>query len=230
MTDESSVDQVGEPSESAGGSPEAAVELEVRKGMASRAVGGLGAARNAVARAMRGNSPRVTQTLVALCVVLAILLAVQWRRAGGLAGDESVRRQVTTTAGAFGEALLSYNFSDLADARDRVLRYATRRFGAQYAETFRTGLQTIITRLEASAEAKLRDVYVTEIDGDEAKAIVVVDSKVRSSAGERELLGSYLEMILQREDGAWKVDAVTAVAAASDTVTSPSPAASGGVD
>ncbi len=225
MTDENEAMRAMATPESLADSPE--VELaEVASGddaTTTRLVD----ARAAVIRRLRGGaSPRLAAALVTLCVLLAVLSIVQWRRANGLAGDATARRQVMTTAGAFGEALLSYNFSELSDARDRVLRYATKRFGSQYAETFRAGLQTIITRLEASAEATLRDVYVTEIDGDDAKAIVVLDSKVRSSAGVRELIGSYLEMVLKRESGAWKVDAVTAVAAASDTVKSPAPSPS----
>ncbi len=169
----------------------------------------------------RGNRP--VAILSILVVVLGVLAVVQWRRSASLSGEARDRDEITRTAGAFGRALLSYDADDLAQARERVVRLATEDFGESYTQTFRSGLGTIITKLKATAVATVKEVYVTEVDGDEAKAMVVMDSKVQSSAGTRELVGSYLEMELRREDGTWKVDGVTAVAAAQETITSPKP-------
>lgn len=218
-TDSSSLPPVaGRPQE------DLASEPDEPKTEGSHLAGRLEGARAAVARLRRdGASPRVAATLVLLLVLATVLGALQWRRAGGLASDAKTQRDIATTAAAFGEALLSYDFDDLSAARDRVVNLATEDFGKSYSETFRAGLRTIITRLKATAEATVRDVYVTEASADKAKAMVVLDSKVRSSAGVRELVGSYLEMELRREGGTWKVDAVTAVAAAQETVTKPSP-------
>lgn len=209
--------------------PAAGAELDTGSGTEADAAASPGRDWTAKVRAARPwarshlASPRVGASLVLLLVVMTALAFVQWRRSSSLAADAKTQRDIATTAGSFGEALLSYDFDDVTVARDRVVKLATEEFGKSYSETFRAGLGTIIASLQATAEATVRDVFVTEASGDRAKAVVVLDSKIRSLRGLRELIGSYLEMELRREGGRWKVDAVSAVAAAKDTITKPSP-------
>ena len=156
-----------------------------------------------------------------LVVVLGLLALVQWRRAESLASEADDRRAITRAATALGTALMSYDFNHLDRAERAVLRVSTKRFAAKYREAFGAGLQPLITRLQATATASAGAVYVTEIRGNAARAVVVIDSEVKSTAGTRRLVDSYLEMGLRREGGRWKVDDVTAVAAAGENVTPP---------
>ena len=100
---------------------------------------------------------------------------------------------------------------------------ATDNFGRNYSDAFAAGLKDAITQLQASAKATVKDVYVGGVSGDEAHAIVVLDSEVRSTAGVRQVVGSYLDLTLLRRKGAWKVDSATSIAATRETNTPPGP-------
>jgi Mce-associated membrane protein len=161
-----------------------------------------------------------------LPAVLAVVALVavgfggfQWRHAHDLGDREQVRTEVGRIAGLFGEALLSYDYNDLATARDRVLTHATDRFGQEYTTAFTGGLETAITKLQATSTATVRDVYLADVERDTARAIVTLDSEVRSTAGTRRTVSSYLDMALVHQNGEWKVDSVTSVAALDQTTT-----------
>jgi hypothetical protein len=166
-------------------------------------------------------SSRLIVALAALLVLSLIFGGLQWRRAAGLQSEAGDRQAIATAATQLGTALLSYDYQDIDASRELLREWATEEFGESYEETLDAGLEQIIVSLEAVAEATVIEVYVTEVDGDEAKAIAVFDSEVRSQAGVRTLEGSYLEMELVRTDGRWLVSAVTAVAAAGDQLETP---------
>jgi Mce-associated membrane protein len=170
-------------------------------------------------------APRPRRGWVLPVVLAVIALAAvgfggfQWRHAHDLGDRESVRSEVGRVAGLFGEALLSYDYNDLATARDRVLAHATDRFGQEYTTAFTGGLETAITKLQATSTATVRDVYLADVERDTARAIVTLDSEVRSTAGTRRTVSSYLDMALVHQNGQWKVDSVTSVAALDQTTT-----------
>ena len=173
-------------------------------------------------------SATLLRTVTLLVLVAALAAATwQWRRADDFAAREATRRQITTIAGQFGSALLSYDHADLDSARKRVVALTTDEFGKSYEQAFSTGLQGAITKLNADATATVRAVYLTQVHGAAAKAVVVMDSQVNSSAGVRKVTGSYLEMDLVRQGGTWKVSAVNSIGAINESLTpTPSPTAS----
>ncbi|MFD0852891.1 hypothetical protein ACFQ07_11675, partial [Actinomadura adrarensis] len=116
--------------------------------------------------------------------------------------------------------LLAYRHTDLNSSRARIQRLASSDFGKSYEAAF-TGLSDVIGRYKADATATVRDTYVSEIDGERAKALVVLDSEVRSTAGTRRVLGSKLLLELVREKGQWRVDAMTSLEADDETMTKP---------
>jgi Mce-associated membrane protein len=193
---------------------------------ASAGGAGIRSLRLAAARSQRRSRLLGGALAVALVLlVLATTLAVSQRgRANRLAERESERREVASVAGAFGEALLSYDFNDLEAARGRVVELATENFGRNYSDAFAAGLKEAITQLQASATATVKDVYVAGVSKDEAHVIVVLDSEVRSTAGVRQVVGSYLDLTLLRRKGTWKVDSATSIAATRETNTPPGPA------
>src|SRR5690242_12152186 len=74
----------------------------------------------------------LTAVLAVALVVALVFAVVEGRRASSLRDREATRRRVATTAGAFGEALLSYDYAHLDQARQRLLRRATKRFADEY--------------------------------------------------------------------------------------------------
>jgi Mce-associated membrane protein len=156
---------------------------------------------------------------VAVVIVLATLAALQWQRANDLEDDADERREVATAASAFTSALLSYDAADLDAARARVTELSTPDFAAEYATAFDGGLRAVIDELEAVSTATVRDVFVGDVSGSSARAVVVVDASVRSAAGVRDLTGSYVQVELQLVDGRWLVSAATAVGAEGEAVT-----------
>ncbi|MDN3351311.1 hypothetical protein [Actinomadura sp. DC4] len=164
----------------------------------------------------------LTRVMVLVVLAAAVTTALlQWRQAGRLSAREDTRRQVSTRAGEFGQALLSYDHSDPDAARKRVLGMTTDDFGRTYDVAFTDGLQGIITKLKADAKATVRTVYVGDVGGDDAKAVVVMDSEVKSTAGTRRVLGSYLEMELVRQHGQWRVKSVNSIGAINESLTKP---------
>lgn len=147
-------------------------------------------------------------------LVFAMTLAViQWRRADRLAHTENARNAAIATAGRFGVALFTYDYNDLPAARGKVVALATDRFAKGYRATTAPAQDEAILRLKAHESARLGGVFVSNVSGDRAGAVVVVRTTVQSTEGARTTV-SYLQMALVRQGGqGWKVDTAKAVPA-----------------
>lgn len=164
----------------------------------------------------------LVRATVAMAVVgSAVTAGLQWHAADQAAQRDQERQEVRASAAEFGQALLSYDHTKLQDARHRVLALANDDFAKTYDEAFTGGLEGVITKLKADATAEVQAVYLERIEDGAAKAVVVMDSEVHSTAGTRRVLGSYLDMKLVRRGGAWKVTDVTSVGAANESMTDP---------
>ncbi|MDX6744885.1 hypothetical protein [Actinocorallia sp. A-T 12471] len=170
-------------------------------------------------------SPRVSRRLSVAALVLVFLTAVvtaglQWHEAGRLAGQDRVEQEVRTRSAEFARALLAYRHTELPDAQQRIRALTSADFGSTYDTAF-AELSGIITKYQADATATVRDVYLSEIDGQLAKTLVVLDSEVKSTLGVRHVKGSKLMLELVKEKGAWRVDAMTTLPADDDVLTDP---------
>lgn len=171
-------------------------------------------------RSLRPGGQVMLTTVMLLALVASIVTAVvQWQRAGTLADEEAARKEVRTRAAEFGVALLSYDHKNLKAARDKVMSMASDDFAKTYDVAFTGGLEGVIGKLEADATASVRAVYLNDMDAATAKAVVVLDSEVHSTAGTRRVLGSYLEMELVRQKGQWKVTDVSSIGAINESMT-----------
>ncbi|TDC43775.1 hypothetical protein E1281_34800 [Actinomadura sp. KC345] len=168
-----------------------------------------------------GKAGLVKATVAVALVGSVITAGLQWYQADRAAERDAERRQVRASAAEFGEALLSYDHTKLQQTRDRVLALASDDFAKTYDEAFTGGLEGVITKLKADATATVRTVYLGEIESGTAKAVVVMDSEVKSTSGTRRVLGSYLDMRLTRRGEEWKITEVTSVGAANETMTNP---------
>jgi Mce-associated membrane protein len=177
--------------------------------------------------------PRRRAVLVPVLLALLVLAAgvIGWQvsrvrsldgRVADLAAPARDRAEVADVAGRFGVALLTYDYRDLNAARQSVLDLATDRFDQEYTNAFVNGLDDSITQLQATARADVTDVFVGDVEADTAQAVVTLDSTVTSTAGTHRTVSSYIALDLKREDGRWRVDQATSLAAL-DEQTTPAP-------
>ena len=164
----------------------------------------------------------LVRAVVAVAVVgSAVTAGLQWHDADQAAQRDQDRQEVRASAAEFGQALLSYDHTKLQEARHRVLSLASDDFAKTYDEAFTGGLEGVISKLKADATADVQNVYLGEIEDGTAKAVVVVDSEVHSTAGTRRVRGSYLDMRLVRRGGEWKITDVTSIGAANESMVDP---------
>jgi Mce-associated membrane protein len=160
----------------------------------------------------------------ALCAVLAVVAVVLGVTAVSLQreldDERGDRREVQRVAGAFSEAILSYDFEDLDATRERVLDLATGDFADDFRESFE-GLSALVEAVDGQATATVQDVFVGDIDGGEATVITVVDLEATGTSGDRSVPDSYIRLSLVRIDGEWKVDGLTSLNFAQEPAGSP---------
>lgn len=132
-------------------------------------------------------------------VVLALLLAAE-----GSDDEDDLRR----TAGQFAEALVTYDYRAPEDHRDAVLAMATGSFREEYEDAFDQGLSKIITEVEAVSQGFVKDVYLSQVEGGQASAVVSVDIENDGAGGPRTLYDVYFRLTLVRVDDEWKIDQV----------------------
>ncbi|MFI7461387.1 hypothetical protein [Nonomuraea sp. NPDC049646] len=171
---------------------------------------------------------RVFGALAAVLVAAVAAVAVlQWIGASRardalarLESERALRLQVSDAASAFGQALLSYDYKDLQSTRSTLSAQATGDFQATYDAAFGGAMSQAIVQLKAVSQAKVREVYLTDADADAdaatAHAIVVVDQQVNTAQAIRTVHDSHLKITLVKHKGAWKVQDVTVLGAASE--------------
>jgi Mce-associated membrane protein len=170
---------------------------------------------------LAGRRDKLTTALILLVLAAVTTTAVlQWRQADHLTQQNRTQQQVRTRAAEFGQALLAYKHTDLTNARTRIQQLTATDFGKSYEAAF-DGLADTITKYKADATATVRDTYINQIDGDRAKALVILDSEVRSTAGTRRVIGTKLLLELIREKGQWRVSGLATLQADDETMTKP---------
>lgn len=150
-------------------------------------------------------------------IVLSVMLLVVATGLGAAAAtlysrlqaERGDRDDVAEVSGRFAEALLSYDYEDLDRAKGRVLADATGRFKNEYERAFTGGLDVLLKETKARSRGTVLDVFVSEIEDDNAKAIAVVTASAEGIAGRRQATDSYIQLDLVKVGGKWKVDGVT---------------------
>ena len=139
--------------------------------------------------------------LAAIAVVLTWVVADLDKELDEQTGTD---RDVARVASEFAEALFTYDHRDLEGTRDRVTALATGSFREQYEELYST-VEELITKSKARSAVTVDDTFVTESDGGEAEAVVVINTTSESSNGTRALRNVYLRLGMVEVDGQWKV-------------------------
>lgn len=161
---------------------------------------------------------------VGAAVVFFLRATDEADRADALAQIDEARTEAADVAARFGEALLTYDPEQLDESQQRVLDLSSEDFATTYREAFDASLAAAIRELDAVADGTTRDVLISDVvvDGDQARALVEVDTTISADTGDRSLTGSLLLLDLVREDGAWRIAAVVTVQPV-DTPISPTP-------
>ncbi|MBV8560023.1 MAG: hypothetical protein JO050_04580 [Acidimicrobiia bacterium] len=155
----------------------------------------------------------VIAVLAAALVFTGTLSVIEWRRAGDQSQAASERQAAAATAAQFGTALFTYDYTDLAAAKARILGLATANYAKGYAASSAAEQATIMS-LKARERARASGVFLTDVVKNRAAAIVVLNSALESASGNRSSL-TYLDEALIRQGSTWKVDAARAIPVAS---------------
>ena len=162
--------------------------------------------------ARTGILPRemVLLAVAVLGVVGTLVFFGKWR---DLDRQESERTSVVTTSQAFAEALFTFDHTTLNDDFDRIVDFAVEDFAEEADDVFNnedTRRALIENRVGSRAEAV--DVFVQSVDGDRARAFVVVDQRVANADFPEPVADTVrVNLGLAKKDGKWKIADVTVV-------------------
>ena len=148
----------------------------------------------------------VCLVLFLLTVALAVVAALASSR---LHRERSDRRAVLDVSGRFATALLTYDYRHLEDAKKRVLALSVGKFRDEYQQAYSGGLDVLLQQTKATSEVTVTHLYVSEVSGDHAEAVVVVNQTATGASGKRPSIDQYVQLDLVRAGRSWKVDNVT---------------------
>jgi hypothetical protein len=160
-------------------------------------------------------APRRTLALVLagfaviVIILLAVALVTQRGQTDDLQAEIDQRDAIAATAGGAAEALLTYDYEDIDGTLERIQSFTGGDFADTFEEIFNTVQVPVITDLQAKATAEVQFVYVSDIDSEGvARAVVVVNQTVQSTAGTRRLSNAYVQLELVRHGDRWVIESV----------------------
>ena len=149
----------------------------------------------------------LTIALLVLATGLGAAAATFYSR---LQSERSDRNDASDVAGRFGQALLSYDYTDLEATKRRVRAEATPRwFRTEFERAFSGGLDVLLRETKGKSRATVIDVFVSDIEDDTTSALVSLRAEAEGVRGRQPVSDSYLQLDLVKIDGRWKVDQVT---------------------
>jgi hypothetical protein len=158
-------------------------------------------------------SRRRLAVIAAIAVVTLVIFLIAWvagsygRVNGKLDDIDAIRR----AAAEFGDAALTYDYTNLKPFRDRMSAHATGTFRRELRDGL-GGLESLITQLKARSEATVKEVYVGPVEDHAASAIVLADAKVRYGyAAPKTSSDVSIELQLVEVDGAWLIADVSSL-------------------
>jgi len=159
--------------------------------------------------------------LIAALVLLVVSVGVSaflWRAHSNVSDELSTQQQVRTRAAEFVRAFLVYEKSDLDGWEERLKALAAPEYRTAIGQSVKMQFP-VITNLEASSEAVIRDVFVNDFDGSVAKTMVVADTQVSSKEFVRTATGMRLLVELTYVKGQWLTSGVGLLGVDDETMT-----------
>lgn len=157
--------------------------------------------------------PRVLGALAVVAVLSAGWFGWSWWSAATDDGLVRARDRDAVIAAA-GDALVALNTVDYRDAGaalDRWIAVTSGQLGTSLSGDRQTQLDRA-TAAKLVATASLRQIAVTELHGDTARVIAVLDVSITSGGGTPKPGRSHLTADVARAGGTWKVTSVQAAA------------------
>jgi Mce-associated membrane protein len=164
-------------------------------------------------------------SLIVLGVLLALLLAGVTLLALGLLGSEgpdgiaevkdaqAVERATRTAppaAEAAAAAILAYDFRSLDADQDSAVRFMTKDFATEYADTFERVVRPAAEQNKARVTATVQASGVIRATPDTARVLVFVDQSTTSKANRQPQVAlNRVEMSMVREGDSWLVDDIS---------------------
>ena len=142
--------------------------------------------------------------LVAALAFTTTLCFVEVHKVHQAHNGTQVRSDVSAVSAALGTLLFTYDYHDLAKSQAKVTALATGAF-AQQESTQSAAVQRQLVKAQAVGTATVKEVSVSILGTDHAKAFVVVTTHVTSSQGKADGT-AYLHLDLVKTGGVWKVD------------------------
>jgi Mce-associated membrane protein len=146
--------------------------------------------------------------IVALVVaVAAAALALgQGGEIDDLRSERDDRREVAQVASSFAAAYMTFDFQDADATATAIEGLVTDAFAKAFSER-REPLRESFEALETSTLATTDEVFVGDIEGDRARALVILDIELSSTAiGQQDLEDFSIVVDLVKVDGDWRVD------------------------
>ena len=159
------------------------------------------------------SSKRPGRGLLVLAVVALVVAVGAAALAFGQAGEiddlrdeRDDRREVARVSSEFAAAYMTFDFEDADATAAAIEGLVTEAFAAAFSER-REPLRESFEALETSTLATTDEVFVGDIEGDRARALVVLDIELSSTAiGQQDLEDFSIVVDLRRIDGDWRVD------------------------
>jgi Mce-associated membrane protein len=158
---------------------------------------------------------KINDRLVTIVAIVVALLAIgtagiQWTRAEQNGAKQAVENKVRMRATEYAVAFSTYQHDHIDQWRKRMTELTTDDYGKTLLVAF-TGYEKTIAALKTDSTGSVRETYVSEVDGSNAKAFVVSDSQAKSTPGTLIRTGFKLMLDMVEQKGVWKINDVTAI-------------------
>jgi hypothetical protein len=142
-----------------------------------------------------------------LVAILASGLALaQAQDASDLRDQRDDQRAITEIAGRFGAAYLSFDYAHAEASGKAVTALATKALAESYVGQSAPGIQQLFSSGQTTTKATTTAVYLGEVEGSHARALVVVDVTANSPTdGKQQLDDVSFVLDLQRTGDGWRV-------------------------
>ncbi|MGH3390097.1 MAG: hypothetical protein ACRDOO_14605 [Actinomadura sp.] len=152
-------------------------------------------------------SPWFTTVLVALVLAaVASWALVRWH---SLSGKESDRQAVTAAAAKFGDVVYSYDPAYVQAAIDHNREMMAGDLRSQYVASANS-YKEFFAKNKWTWSSKTSKVYLAEMQGDLASAVIVIDINIRMTEGPYAVPAAHFTLGMVKENGAWKVSSMKA--------------------
>jgi hypothetical protein len=158
--------------------------------------------------------PRRQGRVLLIVAVVALVVAVaaaalalgQAGEVDDLRSERDDRRAVARVASEFAAAYMTFDFQDADATGDAIQDLVTDAFAKAFSER-REPLRESFEALQTSTVASTDEVFVGDIEGDRARAFVILDVELSSTAiGQQDLEDFSIIVDLVKVDGDWRVD------------------------